>query len=187
MLPPGWFSSHDIRTYRRFIKLLPTHGKMVELGAWKGRSLCAIADLILTKDLEVAAVDTFRGTDGDVSHDEARRGIDILYILQSNLQDFGLADHVKVYSETTVKAVEHFADNSLNLVFLDADHNTDKVYQDVMNWYPKLVNHGVLIGHDWVRDTVRHGVGKTGFVYHRFDNIWWLVRNRVSKPWSRLF
>jgi len=37
----------------------------------------------------------------------------------------------------------------IDLLFIDADHEFDSVYEDLCNWWPKLKPGGLLLGHDW--------------------------------------
>ena len=48
-LPDGWFHDGDIKQYRKLVEQVPDNGTIIELGVWKGRSLCSIADLIKKK------------------------------------------------------------------------------------------------------------------------------------------
>lgn len=42
-------------------------------------------------------------------------------------------------------------DNSLGLVYLDADHSYNGVMRDLEAWYPKLVSGGLCAGHDYLQ------------------------------------
>lgn len=44
------------------------------------------------------------------------------------------------------------------LIYIDAGHETENVYQDILAWYPHLVSGGVLCGDDWMWESVREGV-----------------------------
>ena len=70
-LPQGWFHDKDIEMYRMLAEQVPDYGMIIELGVWKGKSLCSIADIIKKKNLIVYAVDTFKGTTGEKEHKEA--------------------------------------------------------------------------------------------------------------------
>ena len=53
---------------------------------------------------------------------------------------------VRKFSEDAVK---DFEDNSLDFVYLDADHSYDFVMQDIILWGRKVRKGGVLSGHDY--------------------------------------
>ncbi|MBI2625271.1 MAG: class I SAM-dependent methyltransferase [Candidatus Nealsonbacteria bacterium] len=52
------------------------------------------------------------------------------------------------------EAVKQFLDESLDLVFIDADHSYEEVKKDIEFWLPKIRKGGVLTGHDY--DYPRH-------------------------------
>ena len=39
-------------------------------------------------------------------------------------------------------------DNSMDLIFIDADHSYNSVKKDILEYTPKLKDHGILAGHD---------------------------------------
>ena len=45
-LPEGWFSEKDIETYRNLFESLEDGASVCELGVWKGRSICSVADIV---------------------------------------------------------------------------------------------------------------------------------------------
>ncbi len=52
---------------------------------------------------------------------------------------------IKDYSEC---AVNNIKDNSLDFVYVDANHKYKYVYQDINLWYPKVKDGGIIGGHD---------------------------------------
>jgi hypothetical protein len=47
-------------------------------------------------------------------------------------------------------AANMFEDNSLDFVYIDANHAYDYVVQDINLWYPKVKEGGYLCGHDYI-------------------------------------
>tara|TARA_R110002110_G_scaffold111797_1_gene278281 strand:- start:1958 stop:2590 length:633 start_codon:yes stop_codon:yes gene_type:complete len=62
----------------------------------------------------------------------------------------GLND-VVFYREDSLKAVERFDDDELDLVFIDAIHLYEEVKKDISAWMLKVKNGGVLCGDDYVQ------------------------------------
>lgn len=46
-------------------------------------------------------------------------------------------------------AAQYFANQSVDAVFVDADHSYDGVARDITAWLPKIKPGGVLCGHDF--------------------------------------
>ncbi len=55
----------------------------------------------------------------------------------------------------TDEAVHEVEDQSLDFIFVDADHSTEAVRADIANWWPKVKDTGWIIGHDIDWETVR--------------------------------
>ena len=88
-LPEGWFHVGDIKMYRNLVEMVPNGGTISELGVWKGRSLCSVADIIKRKNLTVYAVDTFEGTkDEEDVHSDAKVA-DIKKVFEDNVKRYG--------------------------------------------------------------------------------------------------
>lgn len=170
-LPEGWFTKKDIEVYRALVSQLPVNAVLVELGTWKGRSLCSIADLIREKCLIVHAIDTFEGTanEGD-AHKEAQQ-IDLQAEFEANLTRFDIRDHVKVIKSTTLDAAKVY-DHKANMIFIDADHSTEAVLADIKAWQPHLIEGGILSGHDWVWESVRQAITMANLDVNHCGNLW---------------
>lgn len=78
-----------------------------------------------------------------------------------------------IHKMLTHEASKLIEDNSLDFVFIDADHSAEAVRQDIIDWSPKIKNTGWVLGHDinWppVREVVEDLV--PGYVIGP-DNTW---------------
>jgi predicted O-methyltransferase YrrM len=54
-----------------------------------------------------------------------------------------------IIARPSVEAAENFDDNSMDFVFLDADHSYESVKADITAWWPKIKPGGWLCGHDY--------------------------------------
>ncbi len=59
-------------------------------------------------------------------------------------------DRCMFMKTTSEEAAKSFADDSLDFVYLDGNHEPPHVEQDIRLWWPKLKTGGVLSGHDVV-------------------------------------
>jgi hypothetical protein len=50
---------------------------------------------------------------------------------------------------TSVEASKRFKDNSIDLIFIDADHAYESIREDIQSWLPKVKKGGIICGHDY--------------------------------------
>jgi len=185
----GWFSPKDVETYRRLIDYLPDNSVICELGSWKGRSICSVADIILKKNLFVNIVDTFEGTEneGD-AHKEAKQ-VDLCKEFFETTAKFGLDKaNLVVYKCTTDEAFEKFKELKhlkFDFIFIDADHSTEAVTKDIQNYSQLLRNeNSILAGHDlsWqsVQKAIENCIEDINTMTHNGENLWWFEPQKVT-------
>lgn len=82
----------------------------------------------------------------------------------------------------SVNAASTFADKSLSVVYIDAEHTFDAVLRDIKAWAPKIQPGGLLCGHDYyncetppfsVRAAVAACGGPCGLT-HETAPSWWI-------------
>lgn len=154
-LPQGWFSHADISAYRELVQNIPNGGLLVEVGVWKGRSLCSIADIIVAKGLTVIAVDTFKGSQNEEEHLKEVSKLDLQKIFLDNVSSFGIGESVYTISgdindpdtfDKISKGLEIRGIQKIDLMFIDAEHTYSAVTKTI-NIYKDIVN--VFAGHDY--------------------------------------
>lgn len=153
-LPAGWFDDNSIGSYRNLVNQVPIGGCMVELGCWKGRSICSVSDIIKERNITVYLVDSFTGYDkgagqyGDIS-------TDIMEELAKNLIKFGLDKHCHIFPDTTERVFGALKGIiTPHLVFIDADHTYEAVMRDIECWASIIPDGGVIAGHDFFSEGV---------------------------------
>ncbi len=62
-------------------------------------------------------------------------------------------DRVRFHQADSCLAAQSFSDESLDFVYLDADHSASAVQDDIRAWFPKIRPGGVLAGHDYLDGT----------------------------------
>jgi len=106
-----------------------------------------------------------------------------------NLKDYLLEDRVIVKRGLSTDVVHKYPDEYFDFVYIDANHETAHVYQDMKDWYPKLRPGGVFAGHDyvegfeWVRviPAVVRFFSEIGGTFRITDEeypSWWSIKNR---------
>ena len=66
-----------------------------------------------------------------------------------NIPDFAL-NKTAILKHTSLQAAELLANNSVDIVYIDARHDYHSVLKDMSAWYPKVKKEGMLAGHDYL-------------------------------------
>lgn len=78
-----------------------------------------------------------------------------------------------VIQSDSAKAAKKVPDNSLDFVFIDADHSYKGCKRDIKAWRPKLKTGGWLMGHDYHRPGVARAIAELdGEVEYDDDKTW---------------
>ena len=66
---------------------------------------------------------------------------------------------VEIIRESSVDASKLFENNSLDWIYIDADHSYEGVSKDLIEWGEKIKLGGFMCGHDWTtKPKKKHGV-----------------------------
>lgn len=150
-----WFTFPNL--YKEMVQRFD-NAHFVEVGCWKGRSVCYLAVEIINanKNIKVDCVDIFE--------------------YSNNQSDIGADKYENIYAQLldNIKPVRHIVNpikgesyivskfypfKSLDFIFIDAAHDYDNVLKDIMSWFGRLKNGGIIAGHDYESsDGVRSAV-----------------------------
>ena len=183
----GWMHRDELRFLYGFARRLPENGQWVEVGVWKGRSLFAVA-MGANLGSTLVGVDTFAGTGSSEAHGEARisgwveRNAFLVLELSRALR--GEEVTFQLHKQESINYAKNVDDASLDVVFLDADHEMRAVEADIRTWWPKLKSTGILIGHDFGGDHegVEAAVRRTLTWWVRGPGSLWFV----PKTWAKI-
>jgi len=140
-----WFNYQDI--YKRIVESVPEGGHIVEVGAWKGASTSYLAVEAQHKKLRIDVVDTWSGSDEHKDMSDIKENSLFGTFIDNLRPVINLINPIRTDS---VSASKMYADQSLDAVFIDADHRYESVKADILAWMPKVKNGGILAGHDYI-------------------------------------
>ena len=163
----GWFDSNDYATYEHITSLMPNTFRFLEIGAYKGRSLCAL-DEIVTRNNKTCVADVIDLFDGDI------------HIAQRDYMDEFTANTAHLSIINTVhkgdSAIVHneIPEGTLyDAIFIDGLHTADGVEADIRNYYRFLAQDGIMAGHDYMHYGVAEGVRRVlGDNHRQHGNCW---------------
>ena len=99
---------------------------------------------------------------------EGSRGENALKKSRERLSQY----NVIFIKKTSMDAVKDFKDESLDFVFIDANHKFDFVMQDIIEWSKKVRSGGVVSGHDYYHSpSARIGVIEAVDAYVKAHNV----------------
>lgn len=166
---PGWNGFEILEQLAKFAAEVPENGAILELGALFGRSTYALG---WNKQVNVAlhvidCWDTIYLSDheGKYIHDNKGGEIEKQMIIdrfKSDPNRLDSADYYNLWKEWTSGISNLFSyknhtsiDNKnfpmMDLIFHDAGHSYEDVYNDLVHWFPKLKSNGLIIVDDYDR------------------------------------
>ncbi len=133
----GWFTFPEL--YKQVVERQQSEAHFVEVGCMQGQSACYMAVEIINsnKNIKFDCVDKWCN-----SENKYKRFLINTTPVQSIINPIKLP---------STKASKLYADNSLDFVFIDANHSYKFVKDDINAWYPKVKKGGILAGHDYER------------------------------------
>lgn len=152
---PGMVSEWDLDLiYDHSISILAVGGKAIEIGGWKGRSTYVIASVCKEKGATLYELDTFAGVEDPKSRKneqdnlngyyEAFTNPDFINIMKGYLEGLPVT-YLKGDSKETIKEIP---DRSCDYCFIDGNHDSPAVDEDIKNCLKKVKIGGLVTGHD---------------------------------------
>ncbi len=146
----GWFYWPEF--YQQVVRELPSPAKIVEVGTWRGRSTCFLAECVKRsgKHIEFWAVDTFLGSNESIHQTlVANMTTDLYTDFLNNLEMCEVSEIVTPLKSSSVTASRQFSNSSLDFVMIDGAHDRESVLQDINAWLPKIKPGGLIAGDDY--------------------------------------
>eukprot|EP01065_Artemidia_motanka_P009510 TRINITY_DN14876_c0_g1_i2.p1 TRINITY_DN14876_c0_g1~~TRINITY_DN14876_c0_g1_i2.p1 ORF type:complete len:387 (+),score=93.62 TRINITY_DN14876_c0_g1_i2:64-1161(+) len=67
---------------------------------------------------------------------------------RKRMDEWGVSGHVSPKCCSSVDVAARIPSNSIDGIFIDANHSFSSVYEDLTTWWPKMKRDGVVLGHD---------------------------------------
>ena len=167
---PGWFNMHD--AYANIVKFVDDGQSVVEIGCFTGRStrfLLDGLDYAGKHNVKVHVIDTFKGS----GMEHSKVDLEPMYDqFQENLREYIDDERVIVYQSRSDNPdlIKSFEDNSVAALIIDGDHTMEAVENDVYNWWPKVIEGGIMVGDDINLDSVKQGCYR-GLAKHGIETV----------------
>ncbi|HEX3356581.1 MAG TPA: class I SAM-dependent methyltransferase [Tepidisphaeraceae bacterium] len=143
---------------------------VVEVGTWKGKSAVWWAEQMRDKGIDgaVVCIDTWlggldhitrpRGPGWDIDKYFKNGYSTLYYQFLANICQKGVQDYIVPIPTTSSIGARWLAHHNLqpDLVYVDASHEEDDVYDDLKNYWKVLKNGAFMCGDDWA--VAWHGV-----------------------------
>jgi len=143
----GWFNYE--RLYTEMVNKFGDGSHFVEVGSWVGRSACYLGVAIFNsgKNIKLDCVDTWLGDVPELQEEDVVKNGTLYTDFLRNIEP--IKNIITPVRLTSIEASKLYDDESLDFVFIDANHSPEHIEADTNNWYPKVKKGGVFAGHDY--------------------------------------
>jgi hypothetical protein len=135
---------------------------IVEVGSWKGQSAINMAKVVrgLSLNCKIFCIDTWLGSIEFITtmKDTPERNLlhkngypQVYFQFLSNVVHNNYEDIIIPIPNTSVNGAKFLQFNKIcpDLIYLDASHEEDEVYQDMTNYFTILNSGGIIFGDDF--------------------------------------
>ena len=144
----GWLSADQGRRLYAAAAACPRHGRIVEIGSFRGRSTIVLASAA-PDDVEVVAIDPHAGTDRGpreiVGHE--REAAADRAVFEGNLATAGLTGRVRHVAAFSADA-HRLVDGPIDVLYVDGAHRYGPARADLRDWGTRVQAGGTLLIHD---------------------------------------
>lgn len=113
-----------------------------EIGVYKGE----FSEKFAKAGLKLYAIDPWR-VYKDYNHPRGQQRLDFQY--EHTKRVLAPYPNCEVIRKTSMEAVEDFEDESLDFVYIDANHEFRYIAEDLAEWTKKVKKGGIVSGHDY--------------------------------------
>jgi len=147
-----------------------------EIGVYKA----AYSATLAKSGLQIFAIDPWRSY-ARYKHPKGQKRLDFLYEhAKRELEPF---DNVRIVRKTSMEAAKDFEDESLDFVYIDANHEFRYIAEDISEWTKKVRIGGTVSGHDYAQAESRWSPIHVKYVVHAYTQChhiqnWYITSER---------
>ncbi len=144
----GWMTEGQARRLASAAARVPTGGRIVEIGSFRGRSTIVLASMS-AEGVEVVAIDPHAGNDRGPQEIEGyvAEAADDHQVFLANLRAAGVAHrvrHVRKFSDVAHVDVE----GRIDVLYIDGAHRFAPARADIRDWGARVSDGGTMLIHD---------------------------------------
>jgi predicted O-methyltransferase YrrM len=128
---------------------LPKRATIVEIGAYLGRSTACLALGCKGTETHIFSIDLFGGVYDDVRNSPSREKFDRSFLddWEENMGSLGVLNYVTPIQGDSRQVAKGWKD-PIDMLFIDGSHKFEDVIDDFRNFFPYVVNGGIVGIHD---------------------------------------
>jgi len=166
---PGWINDAEW-IYAKIVDESVDGDEFLEIGTFFGQSTARMCELIKesTKAVKFYSMDIYYEAETAIAlgrHPESfvefrkEHNYTDMYNLVSNILTFmGLREYVELICCDSKYGHRLFENEQFKMVYIDGNHYYESVYNDLINFFPKVKKNGYIICDDIVYDSVKAAV-----------------------------
>jgi hypothetical protein len=166
----GYFDFEEV--YLEQVRKAEDGYKFVEIGCFFGKSSCFFGVEIKNsnKKISLDCIDYWDLRGGvelsspaygvnNCGYSYQQHGPDIMFeVFNKNINNAQISDIITTKRISSQDASNLYENESLDFIFIDANHTYESVINDLRSWFPKLKNNRSIAGHDYSWPGVRQAV-----------------------------
>jgi cephalosporin hydroxylase len=151
----GYTYPQNLIFFDMVIPKLPNNSTWVELGSWTGKSTayCVVELYNANKLGKFVCVDTWEGSPIHFTRDTLPHGLDNIDDLYTTFlkNTNPIKDRITPIKSLSWEVADQFEDESVDFVYIDADHSYESVTKDLIAWWPKVKTGSYFGGDDFTK------------------------------------
>lgn len=169
---------------RQIIPGIADEGLLVEVGVLRASNLVALA--LAFPQMRLIGIDSYEAyTDPLHGNYTVTEMVSTMNreIAERRIADSGHSDRIELRVLRSDVAATQIADQSVDFVYLDKNFTESEQFSDVVQWYPKVRQGGVLAGHEAqtpeiikATQTALRTMGVTAELTIVHDEVWYLLK-----------